>query len=790
MPFPIHTEPLPLQAGPQPNTDLDLARQLAQIDLKPDLQLAPLPLEEWVGREQLLAEITQDWVSPERFVAGLIGFGGEGKTSLARRWVTELRLNRLPYRFTAPKPDGIFWWDFYERNSVDEFFEAALNYLSAGQVDLSTLPAANARANFLAGMLRGKRYLFILDGFEVMQHERGDEYAQLKSADLYDFLTYFAAGGHESFCLITSRAPLLDLIEYISYTNHNVDRLSDADGRSLLQKIGVQGTEAKLDRIVSAWDGHALTLSLLGFYWVDRYHGNITDLKDIPTPTADEDRYQRVQRVLRRYDEHLTEAEQIFLKIFSAFRVPIQQSAFKQVFRDKAKPNDLNAPLTQLSPPEFKALIQQLSKYRILRFNPHTHYYKLHPLIRNHYFNQLKEHHTLQLKPLYRSIKDYYLGQSGSMVSTPTLDSLMPLIEVVHYICEIEAYDTAWQFYWERISQRNRYVLIAILCAYETTIATLQEFFPNGDTSQAPLVTSAVAQYLILEEIGICWAGLGYLNSSRLFYERAKVVALASKNWEKASLIYQRLSELHIFRGELGEGKVAAQESFTYAKRARNSWTQMEALVHQAIAADLQGDSETAEALFLQAEARQQKMQNGTQHLFSWRGIAYANFLNRTGQLNQAEAVAKENLQICQSKGWLNLVGKANRTLGDISLNSGRQTNARQYYDTAVKIARSTPRFDALIEALLSRGQRAARHSDLKTARNDLSEALRCAAINGYRLFEADVRVGLAWLYEAEGNFEAARAEATQAQQMSREMGYYWGAIAAAEMLEKVVSEQ
>ena len=787
MSFPIYTESLPLRSGPQPNTDLDLARRLAQIGLKPDLQSAPLPLEEWVGREQLLAEITQDWLRSERFVTGLIGFGGEGKTSLARRWVTELRLNRLPYTSIDFKPDGIFWWDFYERNSVDEFFEAALNYLSAEQIDLSALLSANARANFLAGMLRGKRYLFILDGFEVMQHEQGDEYAQLKSADLYDFLTYFAAGGHESFCLITSRSPLLDLIEYTSYTNRNVDRLSDADGRSLLQKIGVQGTDTQLDRLVSTWDGHALTLSLLGFYLVDRHHGDITQITNLPTPIANEDPYQRVQRVLRRYDESLTEAEQIFLKIFSAFRLPIQQSAFKQVFRDKAKLNAFNAPLTQLSPPEFKALIQQLIKYRLLRFNPHTHYYKLHPLVRNHYFYQLREHHAAQLKPLYRSIKDYYLGQSGSIVSAPTLDSLMPLLEVVHYICEIEDYDTAWQFYWERISQRNRYVLIAILCAYETTIATLQEFFPNGDTSQDSLVTSATAKYLILEEIGICWAGLGYLNTARLFYERAKVVAVGARNWEKASLIYQRLSELHIFRGELSDGKTAAQESFTYAQRARNSWTQMEALVHQAIAADLQGDHDTASDLFLQAEARQQKMQNDTRHLFSWRGIAYANFLNRAERLGHAEAIAEENLQICQEKGWLNLVGKANRTLGDINLNCGRQFNAGQYYDTAVKIARSTPRIDALIEALMSRGQWAARHSNLKTARNDLSEALRWATVNGYRLFEADVRVGLAWLHDAEGNFSAARVEATQAQQMSREMGYCWGAIAAAEILEKIL---
>jgi hypothetical protein len=789
MPFPIYTEPLPLQSGPQPNTDLDLARQLAQVNLKPDLQFAPRPLEEWVGREDLLAEITQDWIDPNKLVTGLIGFGGEGKTSLARRWVTDLRKHRLPQIDEQPQADGIFWWGFYERNSVDEFFEAALNYLGAGQVDLSTLPSANARANFLAGMLRGKRYLFILDGFEVMQQEEGDEYAQIKSADLYEFLTYFAAGGHESFCLVTSRAPLIDLIEFVSYTNRNVDRLSDADGRALLEKIGVRGTPEQIDPIVTTWDGHALTLSLLGSYLVERYAGDVTHINDIPMPLEEEDRYQRVQRVLRRYDEHLTESEQLFLKIFSAFRLPIQQSAFKQVFRDKAQRNELNQPLVAIAPPEFKALLQRLMKYRLLRFNPNTHYYKLHPLVRAHYFNQLTERHFPQLKALYRSIKDYYLDQAGSMVATPTLDSLSPLLEVVHYVCQIEAYDTAWQIYWERISQRNRYVLIAILCAYETTIDTLKEFFPNGDTNQEPLVTSAQAKYLILEEIGICWAGLGYLDSARLFYERAKLVVLEAKSWDKASLIYQRLSELHVFRGELGEAAAAAKQAFAFANRAKNTWTQMEALVHQAIAADLQGDLETAEDLFLKAEARQQKMQDDTRHLFSWRGIAYANFLNRSDRLGQAQAVAEENLQICQDKGWLNLVGKTNRTLGDISFNSGRHAGAGTYYDTAVKIARSTPRYDALIEALWSRGQWAARQGDIKTARNDLAEALRCATVNGYRLYEADVRVGIAWLYWAEEDFAKANAEAQRALEMSQEMGYPWGAIAAQEVLAKLSAD-
>ena len=95
--------------------------------------------------------ITNDWIDSKKRVTGLIGFGGEGKSSLARRWIDDLLKDT-----TSPQPDGIFWWGFYDRPSVDEFFEAALNYLSGGNADLARrYPSSSARVHLLAGMLHG-----------------------------------------------------------------------------------------------------------------------------------------------------------------------------------------------------------------------------------------------------------------------------------------------------------------------------------------------------------------------------------------------------------------------------------------------------------------------------------------------------------------------------------------------------------------------------------------------------------------------------------------------------------
>ncbi len=130
--LPLRDAPLPKRPAPRPKTDVEAARRAVAPDLGMVLRGAPPPLTEWVGRDDLLKSITRDWADPNLSVTGLIGFGGEGKSSLARRWVDNLLANVSPPPTLgegpgvgAARPDGVFWWGFYDRPSVDEFFEAA-----------------------------------------------------------------------------------------------------------------------------------------------------------------------------------------------------------------------------------------------------------------------------------------------------------------------------------------------------------------------------------------------------------------------------------------------------------------------------------------------------------------------------------------------------------------------------------------------------------------------------------------------------------------------------------------
>lgn len=747
---------------------------------------APSSLEEWVGRENLLGEITSDWVNSDARITGLIGFGGEGKSSLARRWVDTLLADK-----SLQQPDGLFWWGFYERRNVDEFFEEALNYLSGEKIDPRKIPSASMRAQIIASMLGAGRYLFILDGLEVLQHQDGDLYGSLRSQDLKIFLEFFAAPEHNSFCLVTSRAPLLNLEEYTTYKHRDVDRLSPNDGRNLLRKLGVQGKEEDLDHVVENWDGHALTLSLLASYLQDHLGGDIGHIKDIPPPVADESHYERVHRVLRRYDEHLTSAERAFLKLFSIFRRPVDQEAFAKVFRAQAQNvgagDALNAPIAALDGAQFQAMLKRLVAYRVLRFEPDTGQLTAHPLIRAHY-NDLLASELRQTKQAHLQAKEYYLAKARNMRASPSLEELSPLIEAVHHACLHGNYDEAYGIQWNLINKRSEFYLMHQLGAWETQLEIMQEFFPKGDTSQKPLASGPRSSW-ILNTVGLCLAGTGQGDRAKEFHQRALRIALDSQDWANASTGYQNLSELYLLRGELDHSISSTKEAVKLARRAKSKQLVCESLSYQSWALHLQGRVGKARRTYRKVEALNINL--SIKYIHSISGIQQADHKRRLGDTDYALKVTKANLKISEEYHYLSDISMCHRVLGDLCADADQRDEAAKHYRQALDISRETSMKQVLIEALLARGRWEARHrQDPEAAFSNLKEALDYAKAGGYRLYEADIRVALAWAHLAAGDRKSAREEAEYALQMSEAMGYHWGKVDANEVLAEIASRE
>jgi tetratricopeptide (TPR) repeat protein len=348
-------------------------------------------------------------------------------------------------------------------------------------------------------------------------------------------------------------------------------------------------------------------------------------------------------------------------------------------------------------------------------------------------------------------------------------------------------------------------MLVYQLGAYETDSALLLEFFPGSNTRQEPQVSDPKAKRWILNEVGFCLMNLGRLGEAVPFFERSSAIDLGMEDWDDASRGYINLAELHAHLGALAASADAAREALALARRAENKEDERNSLAHQAWAAYLRGDLEAASAAFQQAEALEREIVPAERYLYSQRGIRHANYLRRAGDAAYARRVTAANLKICEQQRWPDDLSRSHRVLGDLDADAGQHESSRQHYDAALKIARGITRRDILIEALLARGHWAAQWAatlpqvgnlrEVDQAFSDLNEALGYAVTGGYRIYEADIRTGLAWAHLAAAltpgpspdvrrwEVAAARAEAERARQMSAEMGYHWGQVDAAEML-------
>jgi tetratricopeptide (TPR) repeat protein len=775
----LREEPLPLLKAPQ--VELDPASIYPMAIAAPGRRMEDSPplLREWVGREEILKQLKEYWRSEDYLVAGLIGFGGEGKSSLARRWLDALFADPA-----ARQPDGVFWWSFREGGGTDEFLGAALGYMTGGRVDLGEYPSSGGRARLAAGLLGAKRYIFVLDGLEVAQHQQGDQFGGLANEDLRAFLTWFATPGHRSFCLVTSRAPVLDLAPYITYRHIDLDSLGIADGRELLRKLGVLGADAALDRVVRDWSGHALTLSLLASYMVKRYGGDIRRVEAIPSPDPALPRGELVQQMLHEYDRHLGRAEREFLIRFSVFRIPVNEAALKVVLEDQKNDVVPGEDTSGLQDVMIPAVLKRLVVSRILQRDANGTRYAMHPLVRDFYL-RLAVASRLNIKRTHDRLKHYYLSISSHIPDRPGIDDLTPLIEAAHHACAAGQYDEACDIIYEHLYRGDRGMLAREMGAYDLALAMINEFFPNGELRREPLLQDAVSQRWVLNEAGTCLQLLGRLSEAASVIQRAKVIAQQMKEWHNAGISCQNLAELQFYLGALSAVSQTVREAFRFARHAGDKEDELVAHTISGALSYLRGSLEKAGQAFAAALELATAF-TPIPALYSSSGIRYGEYLRRAGNPMEALNVAQKNLRICEHAGWRGDVGECHVLLGQLAEDAEDHANAAEHYETAFQIARAITRRDVLIKSLLAKGRWATRWGSFEDAQSDLDQALALAVLGPYRLTEIDVRIGLARLHRRVGDADIAWAEGERALQMSVETGYYWGRADVTELLREL----
>lgn len=723
----------------------------------------------FVERANLSRALSADWNQETGRVSIVVGFGGDGKSWAVRTWVESLLIG-------ADRPEEGFWWNFGVRPRADDFFEFAFRYFRLDK----PMGTSGVRVGLkLAEELSLRRAVLVLDGLDTLQHVTGSQLGQLTNDDLRDFLQTLARSGSGTRCIITTRVPLMDLNNYPHSATHDLPPLNLAEGCTLLRKLGVhggKGDDADMETIVERCAGHAITIAVLGAFLVEDYSGDPKRAREFFPRKLPSLPDERLAALLRSYDKRLGAAEKQFLTILAAFRHGVEQSAFSPVFRNTSVnnlPNQVLGPLTDI---EITTLVDRLIRLQLLRRDADSGTYSLHAFLRSHYVKQLEALPGENLHALHRTIRDYYKLKKRPQVSYEvSLRDLAPLIEAIHHGCEARDFEQASKTFWQDVTGPKRDVLVHRLGALATDLEIVREFFPESDFHIDPLVADKEQAIWLINEVGICHMGLGYLREATKYLERASRKAEEQRLWKEAATSIANLAASRCLLGDLHKAKENALTAEEFAahlpESAHRGKLSRRAIALQGWIVLWAGDARAAQALFEKADKESAGLD-----VFDWRqraeGIRYGDALLACGEKDRARSIGENILTSARDGRSVPLESMASRLLGDLHRSEGNLESASEHYHNAVRLARATTRREILIEALLARGRQARLEGAVSQAEQDLREAVRECSENGYRPFEADSRKELGELLVSTGRSEIGSAELDKAKRVFEETGY------------------
>jgi tetratricopeptide (TPR) repeat protein len=781
--------------------DAELARLLGQMGEVPKMppvqlttkptpkvSLAKLPPTDPVlfGREQQLALLDEAWENPDINVVSLVAWGGVGKTALVNRWL--LGMGQDGYRGA----ERVYGWSFYSQGakeggqaSADPFIAAALDWFDDPD---PTAGSPWQKGERLAGLVRGRRTLLILDGLEPLQYPPGEMEGRLKDPGLQCLLRGLARH-NPGLCVVTTRLAVDELKDFVGTSAQRVDleHLSPPAGAAYLAHLGVEGTPEELERAAREFDGHALALTLLGRYLAVAHNGDVRKRDRIPALTEERRQGGHARRVVVSYERWFEgQPELDILRVMGLFDRPAEPGAI-QALRAEPVIAGLTERLQGLSEADYRYAVANLRRVRLLAEGdpqePDT--LDCHPLVREHFGERLERSHPDAWGEAHGRLYEYHKTKAPEYPDT--LEEVIPLYAAVAHGCRAGRHQEALDdVYWRRIQRGNEVFSTKRLGAIGADLAALSDFFdPPWHRAVAGL--TEVWRSWVLNEAGFRLRALGRLAEAAQPMQAGLEALLAQENWGQAARAAGNLSQLHLSLGELAQALAYAEQSVDLADRSGDGFQRLSKRTTLADALHQAGRIEEAETLFREAEAMQEERQPQFPLLYSGWGYWYCDLLLGRGQAGEVLRRAEEALEI---------VLQGSRNLIDIALNHlalGRAylmqavqegtspstgprasfSQAAHHLDRAVDGLREAGWQDYLPRGLLTLAALHRARGHYGKAQRDLEEALTIVTRGGMRLHEADCHLEAARLHLACGQQQDAREHLEAAKAMIEDTGYH-----------------
>jgi hypothetical protein len=668
------------------------------------------PVEHFTGRADELARLDRWVADPDVALVGVTAWGGAGKTALVTRWALETdgMARRAGVR-------GVFGWSFYADSSAESWAHGLLEW---ARRDLGVSVAGSGRlGEAVLAVLRAVPVLVVLDGLEVVQEgPAGGGFGRLLDGTLREVL----AGACQQPCgglvVLTSRFPFADLEGFDGTTARMLDvpPFTLAEGSALLAVAGGGWLpEGQRRDLVAAVDGHALAIGVLaGLLAAHPPAADLAALRGELDGAARTD--ARVDKVLEFYAARLAEPDQYLLAAVSLFARSVAAQAVLAVAAHKA----FGSRLAGWSP----AMVQAAATGRLgglVSWHPDGTI-SAHPLVRDRF-------RRLVLDAAGAAADTSLAGLPTGLV-TSRADALQ-VVEAIELLLDAGQWQPADDLYQNRTGRPAVWRTLPAARLGQRAATAFVATPARRDACAIQLSPRRLSVYL--NEVGLLAMYAGDLATAREYLPMGIRHARHDKNMQNVAAGLRNLTDCLGQLGQVGAALDTAAEALTSAQAADNREQICYSHAYLGWAAALAGDVAETERHFTAADQIEVADDPDGHHLYSLRGIQWAEWLARTGRGGPARALTARNAEICREYGWNDNLARCDRILGRLALAAGDTAAAGEHLAAAAASFRDGDYLPELAVTLADLASYAQAAGDLDAAGRHATEAITIAAARG-----------------------------------------------------------
>lgn len=616
-------------------------------EVKQELKYFPELERNFIGRNEYKLKISEALFCSEYKSVQLIGFGGEGKTSLIQKWLKENTKNLAHFNYSL-----VYGCSFYKADIatfINDLYTYLLNeglIVSQPEINISN------KINILSSYISNNKVLFIFDGFEVILSDNGN----IRNAYIEQLINNILDS--DSALVFTSRIKInLNKVKDIS-----LEELSYDEVKAILSEWNISIPDNEYEYIIENIIGrHALTVRIMADFIKREKIYNLNTLLEIKISNdikdeADPLRDNKAIRVLNYYKKHMNEIEIGFMQLFSIFRKPIKSIKLIETYNSIFKHN-INDDL-------LKELIQR----RLLIYEDNMNVTS-HPLIKEYFASLTSKNQIINYNSYI--FDEYYHDINLKQINTNNIDLF---IDASLHLAKSKRFEEFHKLYYKNISKDIQTYSGFVLGAWEETLYIISAIYKNERLNNDVLIYPN----FYYGESAVCLKKLGRTQEAINHYQKCIIENAKLKDIETAKQVNNLLA-LYSAKGDFKNALNLINLNLNTISwiniEYKKYWQLEHAYISFGIVFYKLKEYDLSIKCFNKSIEIKHLGKHDSNKYHSLEGVYYSDALILTGNINLAEIVADENLQISIDNKWSDIECAAKKTKAIIELYKFHKSN-------------------------------------------------------------------------------------------------------------------